>query len=550
VLVRIQRLLAALLLAAAPATLGAQPSRSHGTAVIVLGQEPATPIPTLLSGTANGAVAELLFLRLARPGAGMATSNEKTFVPELARSWTRRDSLTLVFDLDPRARWHDGRPVTARDVVWSFDRMRDSMVDPSRALLLRHLASVTAEGTGRVVMRFRRAYPEQLYDATWHVQPLPSHLVDTIPPAAFATSAYVRRPVGNGPYQWVRREAGRQLELTANPGFFLGTPHIDRVVFLTARDAEAQINLLLDGTADVYEAVPPVSGPPRLAGRKDLRLITAPSFSVVYLLFNQRARGDRSRPHPILGDSDVRRAIAMGIDRLGIARSAYGRMTLTADAPAAQAHWTHGLVPLSASYNPAGARALLARRGWRDSDGDGFVEKDGMPLLLRLSVPATSATRGTMAPQIQEQLRRIGIKLEIDRLDFPVFIERRNKGEFDLDLPATIMDPTPSGIVQSWTCAGRSGSNVGWFCDPGLDSLIDRAIYQRGAGVREWQAAYARLQAGVPAVFLGSPSNVIAVHSRFRDVTVRPEAIYGDLWRWRVDPAHKIPRDGSGAPDQ
>jgi len=268
---------------------------------------------------------------------------------------------------------------------------------------------------------------------------------------------------------------------------------------------------------------------------------------VLYLLFNQRAPGDRTRAHPILGDVEVRRAIALAIDRLNLARSTYGRFALPANAPVAQAHWTQGVVPKGTAYDPGAARALLASRGWVDRNGDGILEKDGVPLTLRLSIPVTSATRAIMAPQVQEQLRRVGIRVEIDRLDFPVFFERRTNGEFDLDLSAANMDPSPSGIVQSWSCAGRGGSNVGWYCDPGLDSLVDRAISTTGSGGREWHAAYARLQGDVPAVFLASPAWSVAVHSRFRNVSFRPESPYGDLWRWSVDPGRRIARDGTGA---
>jgi len=546
--VTIHRLLIPALLAVTPAA-ALQRTSDHGSAVIIMGQEPATPIPTMLNGSANIAVSDLIFLRLARPGVGLSTTDERAFEPQLARSWSRRDSLTVVFELDPRARWHDGVAVTAADVVFSFARMRDSTVDAQRALLLRHLASVTAEGERRVVIRFRRAYPEQFYDASYHVQLLPAHLVDTIPPGQrFASSDFVKRPVGNGPYRWLRREPGRQLELAANPDFFLGAPKLDRLVFLTVRDPEAQINLLLDGSADIFEAVPPVSGPVRLAANPAVKLLNVPSLSVLYLLFNQRAPGDRSRAHPILGDVEVRRAIGLALDRLNLARSTYGRFALPADAPVAQAHWTRSIVPRSAGYNPASARALLAGRGWIDRNGDGILEKDGVPLALRLSIPATSATRAIMAPQVQEQLRRIGIRVDIDRLDFPVFIERRTKGEFDLDLSVANMDPSPSGIVQSWSCAGRGGSNVGWFCDPGLDSLLGRSINSPAKGGHAWQAAYTRLQGDVPAVFLASPAISIAVHARFRNVSVRPESPYGDLWRWSVDPGRRIARDGTGAP--
>ena len=179
-----------------------------------------------------------------------------------------------------------------------------------------------------------------------------------------------------------------------------------------------------------------------------------------------------------------------------------------------------------------------------------MLEKNGVPLVLRLSVPATSATRAIMAPQVQEQLRRIGIRVEIVRLDFPVFIERRSKGDFDLDLSVANMDPSPSGIVQSWSCAGRAGSNVAWYCNAALDSLLDRTIYTGDGSEKSWRSAYAMLQADVPAVFLASPANSIAVHTRYRNVSFRPESLYGDLWRWSVDPGRRIARDGAGAPSR
>ena len=433
--------------------------------------------------------------------------------------------------------------------------MRDPAVDPDRALLLRYVSAVTAESERRVVIRFRRAYPEQFFDATFQVQPLPAHLVDTIPPARFAGSAFVQRPVGNGPYRWVAREPGRRLELAADSGFFLGQPKVDRVVFLLARDPDAQMNLLLDGTADVFEATPPVSGPPRLAAHPAIRLVTAPTLGVVYLLFNQRAYGDRSRPHPILADREVRRALAMAIDRGPLIRSTYGATGLPADAPAPAAHWTYALVPRGPAFDPVGAKALLARRGWSDHDGDGVLDKDGTPLSLRLNVTTTSAARLTMAPQIQQQSESLfQVKIVPLREQWRQKLVEKQQGDQARDaalrtqlMADADMDPSPSGIVQSWSCAGRGGGNVGQYCDPAVDSLFDTAISSSKSTGREWRAAYTALQADQPAVFLASPLTLFAVHSRFRNVSLRPESLYHDLWRWSVDPARRIARDGPAA---
>lgn len=515
----------------------------HGSLVIIMSQEPSTPVPTLLGAKANNDVSDLLFLRLARPARGLNITDEKSFEPQLAKSWTRRDSLTIAFELDPRARWHDGVPVTSRDVVFSFNRMMDPAIDPARALLLRFLSRVTAEGDYRVVLRFSRVYSQQFYDGAVQVQPLPAHLVDSIPGNRFARSGFVQRPVGNGPYRWIRREPGRQLELGATPGFFLGEPKIERVVVLVTRDPDAQVNLVLDGTADAFEAFPPVSGPPRLLANAPVRLIPFPSLGVVYLLFNQRAYGDRSRPHPVLADVEVRRALTMALDRATIVRSTFGGFGQVANAPVPTAQWNHRLVTPAWSYDPAAARALLARRGWADRDGDGVLEKDGVPLALRLNVPP-NPLRLTMAPQIQDQFRRIGARLEIVRIDGPVWLERRGKGEFDLDFSGASMDPSPGGIVQSWTCDGRNGTNVGHYCNPAVDSLIASAIASPTGGEREWRAAYAAISRDAPAIFLAAPAVVFALHTRFRNVTLRPEAYYSDIWRWSVDPTRRIARDG------
>ncbi len=536
--------LAALALAAAgPAR--AQERRDHGTIVIVIGAEPTLPVPTLSSNKANVDVASLMFLPLARPGKKLVTAGGAGFEPMLAKSWTRRDSLTLVFTLDPRATWHDGVPVTSRDVVWSLNRARDSAAPLPYPLLLRDLAAVTAEGPGRVVVTFRRAYAEQMFDAVFHAVPLPAHLLDTIPAARLATAAFSSRPVGNGPYRWVKFEPGRQAELAANPGFFLGAPQLDRVVFLIARAGEAQLNLMLDGTADAYEAVLLPRQVTPIVESPSLRILTQPSLGIGYLLFNQRTPGDRTKPHPILADPEVRRAIALGIDRQGLVRSVFGPYASVTDGPMGSASWVRRIAPKLPGFDPARARRILAERGWRDADGDGVLDKNGTVLALRLNYPGSSLPRVSIAEPIQAMLRAIGVKIDLNRLDGPVWADRRTKGDFDIDISQTTLDPTPAGLVQSWTCAGigTGGTNVGSVCNPRFDEALQQAIRAATDPVGAWKSAIGILQADNPAVFLFSPAQVVVHHQRYRNVSVRADLPWSDLWRWSVDPGQSLPRD-------
>jgi peptide/nickel transport system substrate-binding protein len=530
----------ALLLLALLAAAQASAQRPASSIVIVTGGEPSMPIPTLMEGAqnqvANFEVADHLFLRLANLGPGLITAGDRGFVPMLARSWSRRDSVTLVFELDPRARWHDGAPVTARDVLFAFARARDPAIAPKLATLTQHIAAVEADGDHRVVIRFTHPYAEQLYDATWHVAPLPAHLLAQLPPDGLARSSFHEHPIGNGPYRWVRRVPGEFIELAADTTFFLGRPGINRVIIRSAADADARLNLLLSGQADAMDNVPPpLSNLQRVAADPDVRLVTVPSPTLGFLLFNQRARRDSTRPHPILADADVRRALVLALDRQVLVRAVLGEYGEVPFGPASPLLWIgHGAgTPLR--QDRAAATRLLAARGWADHDRDGVLDRNGVPLALTLNYPGTSAIRRTMAQLIQEQYRQLGIRVDLAQFEFPVYLERRDGGDFDIDFSSTTQDPSPSGLTQSWTCAG--GLNRAHYCDPAVDSLITRAIASQGDTRTVWRRVLQRIEQDAPAAFIYAPTYVFAVNRRYRDVTIRPESSWISLWRWSVGPA-------------
>lgn len=536
-------ILLALLAVVPPCRLAAQ---DHGSIVIVSGQFPSQPIPTLTRGSADNDIADLLFLRLARLGPTLVTAGDRDFVPQLARRWERRDSLTLVFELDPRARWHDGAPVTARDVVWSFARAKDAAVAPAHATALRWVQSITADGDRRLVVRFAKGYPTQFFDATWQLPILPAHLLDTIPAAQLGASGYARMPVGNGPYRYVRSAPGQLVELAAVPGHFLGSPRIHRVIYRAAADGDARINLLLSGEGDGLEQLALRSQQERFLGNAEFRLVPVPSFQVGYVLFNQRDPADRTAPHPILADSLTRRALVLALDRVTIVASLFGDAATVPEGPASMSLWARTSGPTLAQGDTARAAALLAASGWTDHDGDGVRDRDGRPLRLSLIYPGTSPSRRLAAQLAQEQWRRVGVQVELAPLEFPAYVERRNGRNFDLDLTVTNQDPNPAGLTQGWSCGG--GTNLGSYCDPAVDSLLARAEAAADGGRALWQAALRRIDRDAPAAFLFAPANVIAVHRRYDGVVLRPEGLWSGLAGWRVTPGRQLPRDGTGAP--
>jgi peptide/nickel transport system substrate-binding protein len=326
---------------------------------------------------------------------------------------------------------------------------------------------------------------------------------------------------------------GEFVELAANERYFLGAPAVRRVVFRMAADAEARLNLLLAGEADATENIPPPrSNLARVAGNRELRVVPVPSPTLGFLLFNQRDPRDRERPHPILSDPDVRRAIGLALDRRQMVRAIFGSAGEVPYGPASPILWIRHGAPAAAGINLQQAQRLLDGRGWIDHDGDGVRDHEGQALALTMIAPTSSAIRMQMAQMAQEQLRALGVRIEVDRVDYPVYSERRNTGRFDIDFASTSQDPSPTGLTQGWSCAG--GTNVARFCDPTVDSLLDAAARATSRAGEAWHAVLRRIEADAPAVFIYAPSYMYAVHRRFTNVRIRPESAWLSLREWTV----------------
>jgi peptide/nickel transport system substrate-binding protein len=285
---------------------------------------------------------------------------------------------------------------------------------------------------------------------------------------------------------------------------------------------------------------PPPDNIRRVGADTTLRLIAVPSSTVGYLLFNLRDPKNRARPHPILADVRVRRAITLGLDRRQMVQAVFGPHGSVPYGPVSQMLWIRQGAPEPATANPAEARRLLASTGWGDSDGDGTLDRQGQPLRLSLSLPNTSGIRRQMGQLVQEQLRRIGVQVDIQQLELPIWQERRSAGDFDLDFSGVSQDASPSGLTQSWTCTGAN--NVGGYCDRAVDSLMSEAILGRGDPAETWIETLQQIEESVPAVFMYAPTFMYAVHRRYRAVTIRPHSPWISIRKWSVsqDPvAHR-----------
>jgi peptide/nickel transport system substrate-binding protein len=498
-----------------------------------------TLLPVVSQNTLERDIFDQIFLRLADIGPDENTIADSGFVPELARSWEWSDPRTLIFHLDPRARWQDGVPVTAADVAFTFDAYTDTLVNSPARSTLAHIAAVTAIDSLTVAFRFHDRYNEMFYDAVYHMRILPAHLLQSVPRGQWQTAAFGRAPVGDGPYRFARWVPDERIELVADSTFFLGRPHIRRVIWRFVSDFPTAVTQLVAGEVDGIQVLLTPTNIQRARDAGHLTVYHYLGSTYGFLRFNLRANGDPSRPHPILADPDVRRALVLATDRERMAQSVYGGAAKVPPAPISQmwsALWFPDLsIP---PFDTAQANQLLERRGWRDTDGDGVRDRGGQKLELSLTVVSTSATRKQYAQLLQEQLRAVGVAVAIDEMDPRAADDRLRAGRFDVSVESWQTDPAPaSGIPQHWT---RDGSqNYGHYDSPAFDLQVARAIgaTSKEAAAAAWHAAFATLAQDPPAIMLNAPDNDAAVDQRVADVRIRPDA-----W-WALLPAWRIPAD-------
>jgi peptide/nickel transport system substrate-binding protein len=532
-----------------PEQQAAGPADIGGTMVVATPAEPATLLPALQGTIIERQITDLLFDRLADIGDDLNTVGDRGFKKQLADRWEwSPDSLSIVFHLDPRARWHDGVPVRASDVRYSVRLIKDPAFGSPAFPLVTNIDSVAVRDSLTAVAYFKRHTPEQFYDLVYQVSIVPEHILSNTPVAQLKTAEVARRGIGSGRFRLARWEPGKRLELVADTANYRGRAKLDRIVFSPTPDFNTAITRLFSGDADFFEQLRP-ENLARIAADSVRRAVPYPALQYAYLLFNTIDAQHPGLPHPIFGDRAVRRALTMAVDRRSMLRNVFDTLGIPLYGPFPRSMPVADTTLPQLPYDTTHGRALLDSAGWNIAP-DGIRVKNGRRLEFSLTTPVSSAARHQYAVLLQEALRRVGAAVKIDEVDFGGYLAKQSGRTFDAALALYGTDPSVSGFKQSWSTAGigPDGSNFASYSNPMVDALLDSATATFDpARTRAYaRRAFETIIEDAPGIWLYEPPTLAGIHRRIHTTPMRADAYWSGMADWWIPASQRTPRDRIG----
>lgn len=500
------------------------PPRAPGTAVIASGTDlesgnPAVTIHPLSRQLQRHA----LFVTLVRLDSALQPQ------PYYARSWSWNESGRAVsFVLQSGLRWHDGTATTSADVRFTLDAVRDRALGSPRAGDLAAVDSVRTAGDDTVRVYFQTALPS-LPTIFAELPILPRHLLDSVPRERWRGHRFSTAPVGNGPFRFVDRMAGRRWRFARNDDFPVsmgGPPRLQQLVVAVVDEAATKYAGLVSGELDLAGVSPTMAH--LVARDPTLALVTPPALFSTILAFNTSK--------PPFDDARVRRAIALSIDRVRMVKAAVaGYATAAASAVPPGLPFSGAGAPV---FDTAQADRLLEAAGWKRSGG-GTRSRASVPFTIELLTVGT----GDLAVEqlVQADLAARGIHVQVRVAELASFLEavRADKKTFDVALTGIPGDLALGHLSALFSSAQKGGAlDYTAYHRASLDSALSGARGASAAAAGEaWRRVDALLADSTPVAWLYHARGVQGRSRRLTGVTMDLRGELVSVTRWQREEA-------------
>ncbi len=425
--------------------------------------------------------------------------------PQLAERWEIPDPKTYIFHLHHGVKFHDGRALTSRDVKWTFDSLLQGKIRSTKAAVYRLVDRIEAPDDFTVVFRLKEPFTPLLWN-------LSDGAMGIVPYGTLSGP-----PIGSGPFRFVSAEQDKEVLIERNDDYWGRKPKLQRVRFTVVPDTTTRALELRKGSADI--AINALTGDLVLALEKEptLQVLHAPGTVLWYLAFNTR--------DPTLRDARVRQALAYALDRRPLIHYLLRDFARPADSLLPPESWAYDPHVARYDHSPERARELL--------EAAGYPAVNGVRFHLTMKTGTEESTR-LLAAVLQQQLREVGIVLDIRTFEFATFFADVTRGAYQMHSLRWVggnEDPDIFEYVFHSNKFTPKGANRTYYSNARVDALIDQARSRLDQETRKrlYGEVQEILAEDLPYIELWYQDNVMVCSKRVRHVTLDPPGSYDFL---------------------
>jgi peptide/nickel transport system substrate-binding protein len=477
--------------------------------------------PVIANDSASGTINDQVFSGLVK------YDKDINLVGDLAEKWTvSPDGKTITFHLRKGVVWHDGAPFTAEDCLFTYQKL----IDPTVATPYSSSYMDVAKAEVLDKDTFRVTYTEPFSPAleSWTMGVIPKHILTG---KDLNTDEFNRKPVGTGPYKFKEWIAGQKIVLEANERYFEGRPNIDQYIYRIIPDSSTMFQELLSGGVD-FMGLNPLQYLRKSETRRikeNYRKYRYPSNAFTYMGYNLTS--------PLFVDKKVRQALAYAIDRQSIIDGVLMGIGRPCTGPFSYVSWAYNPKVKPYPYDPVKARQMLAEAGWKDTNGDGIVEKDGRPFQFTILTNQGNNERIKASEIIQQNFKKAGVDAKIRVMEWQAFLEQIDKRTFDAIVLGWSMSRDPD-LYDIWHSSKTKKGEYNFIGYKNAE--VDRLLVEgrRVFDVEKRKTIYYRIHEILadeqPYAFLYVPDATPIVHKRFKGIEVAPLGIMYNFNKWYV----------------
>jgi len=428
--------------------------------------------------------------------------------PALAESWQIPDPLTYVFHIRHGVNFHDGRPLTSRDVKWTFDSLLQGKIRTTRAAAYRYVDHVDAPDDSTIVFHLKEPFSTLLWN-------LSDGAMGIVPFGSL--TEMTSNPIGSGPFRFVSAETDKEVVLERNDAYWGQKAHVERLRFTVVPDTTTRALELRKGSADIASNALTSDMVLALQKEPNLEVEHAPGTVLSYLAFNLR--------DPILRDVRVRQAIAFAIDRRPMIEYLWRGLAQPAASILPPQSWAYNADVPKYDFSPDKATKIL--------DDAGYPAINGVRFHLTMKTSTEETTR-LMVAVLQQQLHAVGIALDIRTFEFATFFADVTNGAYQLYSLRWIGGNEDPDIFEYAFHSDKfppHGANRSYYVNPKLDALIDQGRAETDLARRK--PIYAEIQSilatDLPYINLWFLDNVLVHSRRVRNLPLNPSGNYDFL---------------------